>query len=388
MTKSKPFIVASALFTWSAMCAGCGGAASLTDTSPPKEAPPQGNIDPLGADNADLKAEKTTITAVYEPNDVSVPGAEYGLKPQAEVEQKQGKKGRGKKAMKSQGIPNTDAIKEQMEGLPWGLKYTSVLAYFEQQIRKTYEPDLKSATGAIEEDRIRSRMLRDIERLRESYIEFKGQRTGFEGSLIESEFTHNNGESMLMYDAGKYVEYMFFFEGRFWKRIRAFRKDELQGLDFESYVSTLINRFGEGREVYNDKGEFAEIKWKDKSSYMSAEDRSSFYGVYVLIFTARLTQDNLAKLRKNADREGGGPSEKVSGMVTAATGGEASDSHTSVIDSYTGRSSSPAPAAESSVSADDSSSGAKKAKPKPKKKAAEEPSTTEESGKDIIDDLF
>jgi hypothetical protein len=84
------------------------------------------------------------------------------------------------------------------------------------------------------------------------------------------------------------------------------------------------------------ESKFVEILWQNDDTYMSAKDKSSFYGVYCQYLIARVTQDNLAKLRTNSGIRDGSVDNKVSSMVTAVTSGELSDSNASVIDSYTG----------------------------------------------------
>lgn len=319
---------------------GCGGAKTKTETQSAVSDRP---VDPFAGQKIDLRegGEGSSENATtYDPNDLSVPGAEYGIaKVKAAKKCPKGKK--GNKCRESQGnsgpIPESGAIVEQMEGLAWGMHYKAVLAHFEKKIREQYDPELKSANGAIEEDRIRSQMTRELNKLRSSYIEFSGQRTGYEGAVLEDEFTHNNGESLIEWDAGKYVEYLFFFNGRYWKRLRTFRKDSFnQDITFETFVNTLTNRFGEGKRVTNPAGEFVEIIWQNDNTYMSAKDKSNFYGVYCQYLVARVTQDNLAKLRTNSGMGDGSVDNKVSSMVTAVTSGELSDNNASVIDSYTG----------------------------------------------------
>jgi hypothetical protein len=326
---------------------GCAAAKAAAKAEPGQAGrTSQASIDPLGASGTNLREDAEDSGPMrYDPSDTKIPGAEYGLKTDAELAQevvKTGKKGKGKGKGKAKGspanrpIPFSESISEQMEGLPWGMTHGSVMAFFDKQVRAAYAEELKNSGGLVEEDRIRGNMLRDLAKLKNSYLEFKGQRTGFEGSLIENEFTHNNNESMFMWDAGKYVEYMFFFEGRFWKRLRAFRKDQINNLDFDAYVGTLENRFGAGKEIMSPDGQFVTYKWKNKDTYMTAEDRSSFYGVYCLVFSARATEDNLAKLRVNEGRLEGRPKENVSSMVEAITKGDDEDGDSSVIDSYTG----------------------------------------------------
>lgn len=323
---------------------GCGGGAKPgKDTNTASNE----NIDPFGVGSVDLReggtAEGESGESDYDPEDLQVPGAEYGTKKSGAKASKvkcpkgkEGKKCREAAKKAAAPIPESDQISGQMEGIPWGLHYQAAIANFEKRIRKSYEEQFKNASGAVEEDEVRTRMMREINKLKKSYLEFNGERTGYEGAVLDTEFTHNNGEAMIEWDAGKFVEYLFFFNGRFWKRLRTFRKEALNIPDFESYIATLDKTFGEGKRYYNEKGELDEVRWQNKDTYMTAKDKSSFYGVFCLYFTAKVTEDNLAKLRPNADRDDGRVKEEISGMVKAVTGGELADHDSSVVDAYTG----------------------------------------------------
>jgi hypothetical protein len=306
------------------------------------------------------------------------------------------KKAKAKKV--SDAIPYTEAIKEQMEGLEWGMSHEKIQGLFEQQIRDKYKDKFAKAKGsAIEEDNLRTQMLADIAKMKKSYVEFKGERTGFEGHMVADEFTHNNGESMLVWDAGKYVEYLFFFNDKFWKRLRAFRKDQIAGgkITFTDYLGTLENRFGVGKHVTNDLGVVIEAKWQDDGSYASAFDKSGFFGVFCLVFTEKKTQDNLASLRTNKGLYDGKVGEKATDIVESVTSGGLSDQNGSVIDSYTGRpqgnkgagiDSSQSVVGGKNKGGNDKAEGGKgDDKGKPGDQPADKP---KDSGKSPVDDLF
>ncbi len=319
---------------------GCGGAGSNSESAASQD---KGFVDPFGGD-ADLRAGGEAEPEVdIDPEDLEIPGAEYGTKKQkggnAKANCPKGKKGKKcrRQAKKSSGpIPFSDAIADQMKGIPWGMHYKAVMAGFRKRITQAYDEELKTSVDALEEHKIREKMTKEIKKLEKSYIEFNGQRTGYEGAVLEKEFTHNNGESLLVWDAGKFVEYLFFFNGRFWKRFRTFRKEKLNIENFESYVATLTQNFGQGKEVRNAAGELEKVLWQDKTTYMTAMDQSGFYGVYSLSFTAKVTEDNLAKLRTAEGRADGSVDQKVSNMVSEVTSGSLADDNSSVVDSYTG----------------------------------------------------
>ncbi|MDJ0762451.1 MAG: hypothetical protein QNJ97_05625 [Myxococcota bacterium] len=336
-----------------ALMIGCGGA-----EKPQKKAFASGSEAPFGGvgDTSELKgsgggAASTEDTGTsYDATDIRIPGSDLSgntkkkNKKQRAAKAKKcpkGKKGKKCRARnrKSKGIPYSEKIKDQTSGIAWGMHYKAVMAKFENIIKDSYKEELKNAGGAIEEDRVRTKMIREINNLRNSYVKFDGDRSGYEGVMIEPEFTHNNGESMLMWDAGKFVEYLFFFDGRFWKRLRSFRRDSLEDkITFEGYVEKLTSMFGKGKEIQTEDGKLDEVKWQDDDTYMIARDRSNFYGVYCLVLSAKVTENNLASLRTNQPKPDGYVTEKVSDVVADVTGGNLSDTHTSVVDSYTGES--------------------------------------------------
>lgn len=327
-----------------------------------------------------------------EDEELIVPGSNFGKAPPvAQPGKKKGKKGKGGG---DTAIPYTDAVAEQMEGLAWGMSTKKVIAVFEQRVKEKFQEELSAAAGdALAEDGIRTKMIRESSKLRKSYVEFKGQRTGFEGHMIAAEFSHNNGESMLMWDAGKYVEYLFFFNGRFWKRLRAFRVDSFQSeITFMDFLGTLEARFGEGKEYFTDEGGIDKIMWRDEDTYVAALDRSSFFGAFGLRFSAAVTETYLAELRPNKGREDGRVGEDISSMVDSVTsGGTLADRDSSVIDSYTGDSL----GHDSSVDMTHSVVGDKKKKEEKKEDKAKEeapakdkPAKEAAPDKDFVDDLF
>ncbi len=322
---------------------GCGGA-NKAEKKPESAA----TIDPFGVGSADLRAGSPASSEEDDDDvdtaDLQVPGSEYGKKKggggaTAKANCPKGKAGKKcRDAAKAAGgpIPESKEITGQMEGIPWGLNYRAVMKNFEKRIDREYEAELKNTRDAVEEYNIRTRLNKEKSKLDKSYVEFSGKTTGYEGAVLEGEFTHNNGESMLEWDAGKFVEYLFFFNGRFWKRLRTFRKEALNIPDFETYICTLEAKFGPGKRINDEKGALSEVRWQNDDTYMTAKDKSGFYGVFCLYFTARVTEDNLAKLRPNADKPDGSVGNQVSDMVQSVTSGDIADHDAAVLDGYTG----------------------------------------------------
>lgn len=395
MLRRSGFKFATLFVAGAFIAMGCGGAKGEMKVSTGEDEKPVGKefeAPKLGSSGGTAGS----ITLTEEDEKLIVPGSELGEAPP--VKQPPKKKRRKKKgAVAAPVIPYSEGIADQMEGLMWGMSFKKVMSMFENKVKETYAEELKAAAGdALAEDGIRTKMLREISQLRKSYIEFKGQRTGYEAHMIASEFTHNNGESMLVWDAGKYVEYLFFIKGRFWKRLRTFRLDSFQTeISFMDFLGTIEARFGvEGQEFFDDQGNLDKIMWRDEETYASAIDGSAFFGVYALRFTAAVTETYIDKLRKNKGRDSGKVGDDISGMVDAVTSGEGSltDSEASVVDSYTG-SQHGGPGGEEmdtthSVTGQYKKGDKKKEEKKKKEKEKEKEPETTEGTADDIDDLF
>ena len=327
-----------------------------------------------------------------------IPGAEFGNAPPVipPPAKKKGKKG-GVAEPPAGYIPFSEGIAEQMEGLQWGMSYKKVASLFEQRIRDSYAEELKTAAGdALAEDGVRTKLLRDISKMHKSYIEFTGQTTGFESHMIAEEFTHNNSESMFVWDAGKYVEYMFFIKGRFWKRLRAFRKDSFKAdITFMDFLATIEGRFGlQGREYFDAKGNLDRVSWRNDDTYADILDRSSFFGAYGLRFSCAVTATYIAKLRPNADRDKGIVTDQVSDMVdqvTATSGDKLNDGEASVIDNYTGQKVGDGSSSLDSTNSVTSGSKKKKGTEEPKAEDSSAPAPAPKEDKPSsgsVDDLF
>ena len=238
--------------------------------------------------------------------------------------------------------PYGDGIPDLMEELVWGMSVKKVFSVFEHKIREKHEERMKAEQGdLLAEDRIRSEMIRELNKVKNSYVAFNGQTTGYESHMVNPEFTHNNNESMLVWDAGKYVEYLFFIKDRFWKRVRLFRIDELGGITLGDFLATMEPLMGRpGQEIVDDEGELEMIVWRDEDTFAAILDGSEFFGVYGLRLSAAQTEVNLAKIRVNADKT---DPTKVSADVAstidrAVSSVDMDDHQESVIDSYTGKS--------------------------------------------------
>ncbi|MBN2342449.1 MAG: hypothetical protein JXX29_20200 [Deltaproteobacteria bacterium] len=271
-----------------------------------------------------------------EDNQIIVPGANYGRAP--------GFKKKGKKAKVNANDPSywpkTEGVADLMEGFEWGMTVKKVFSIFEAKIREKYNTEMSANSGdLLAEDRIRAKMHAELNKVKDSYVSFNGQTTGYESHMVDVEFTHNNNESMLVWDAGKYVEYLFFINNRFWKRVRLFRIDKLGGITLDEFNGSMENVLGcKGAEVMDDQGNLVKIAWRDDDTFVSVLDGSKFFGVYGLRLSSAVTETYLSKLRQNKGKSSGAVDSSISSTIDAAVNSvDYNDQQESVIDQYTGK---------------------------------------------------
>ena len=281
-----------------------------------------------------------------EDNRIVVPGANFGGAPAMKGAGKAKKGKKGKNASNATDRknpaywPETKGVQDLMEGLQWGMSVKKVFSIFESKIREKYEEQMRAAQGdLLAEDRIRAKMHRELNEVKNSYVEFNGQTTGYESHMVDVEFTHNNHEAMMVWDAGKYVEYLFFIEGRFWKRVRLFRIDKLGGITLGDFTASMEQVLGcKGAEILDQEGKLLQIVWRDADTYVSVLDGSKFFGVYGLRLSSAVTETYLSKLRTRRDKSSGSVDTSVSSTIDKAVNSvDYDDNQESVIDGYTGK---------------------------------------------------
>ena len=285
------------------------------------------------------------VQLTAEDNQIIVPGSNFGGAPAM----KGGGKAKGRKGKKNAkndaasnpaNWPKTDSVADLMEGLQWGMTVKKVFSIFEQKIREKYDEKMAAVQGdLLKEDQIRAKMYKELNEVKDSYVAFNGQTTGYESHMVDVEFTHNNNESMMVWDAGKYVEYLFFINNRFWKRVRLFRIDKLGGITLQDFVASMENVLGcKGEEILDQDGNLVKIVWRDKDTFVAVLDGSKFFGVYGLRLSSAITETHLAKLRTNKGKSSGKVDEAISATIDKAVSSvDYNDNAESVIDGYTGK---------------------------------------------------
>jgi hypothetical protein len=182
--------------------------------------------------------------------------------------------------------PNAEqkkALGELMGAFKFGMTKDEVIATLSRQIEERYTEQIKGTSDVYAQDKLRKEKNKEITRIKQSYVEFKGSKTGWDVSLIDEEFAHNTGESMLVFweNAGgkNQRRFFFFFEGKLWKMFIAIDTKQLaeDQRNFTFFRQLMEARYGKGAV------EGSRETWKTPDFEVQAVDRMAFYGAFALL---------------------------------------------------------------------------------------------------------
>jgi hypothetical protein len=223
------------------------------------------------------------------------------------------------------------------------MKPEEVQELVRKQIASKYEARVKQAAqDPGKQQRIRDEQEREIAAMKKSYTKFEGNKTGWDVSIIGSEFDQNTGEAVLVTKEDMWTRYFFFFEDGLYKMFLAFNKDALGDKSFQDFGRDREDIYGRAKEVSRDekvKGGVRHIldhfEWSSGADRLRLVDRSEFYGVYCLVLDESATAKRLAERRKIVNP--GGP--KTDSLVEAVTAKETNsrDANDNIIDRLTGK---------------------------------------------------
>ncbi|RLB53691.1 MAG: hypothetical protein DRJ42_11245 [Deltaproteobacteria bacterium] len=245
---------------------------------------------------------------------------------------------RRRRQQREQVAPQSAEIAPALGELRWGMTRDEVYDHFVKQVRERYRPRLSKARDAMAEDNLRHQQREEVQRIRRSYVRFRGQTTGWDVSFLRDEFTHGNGEAMLVVRDSNSQNFYFFIRNRLWKWYKAFDADVFAGQTFDQFAGALQGRFGQARDRngrLTERGQEKHwLEWQDPSTRLRAIDENRFYGFYCMVFEDKETVGRLDQLRTNTI----GQRDDGHALVDAVTGddSEASQANQDIVDRLTG----------------------------------------------------
>ncbi len=254
--------------------------------------------------------------------------------------QRRGRRGGTQPPASEPSTPHSDQIAEALTGIEWGWNKRQLLDFYVNKLNKEFQPRINKARDAMTEDQLRHERDQRVRRMRESYIEFTGQTTGYDSGFLRDEFTHRNQESMVRVRGEDGDDYFFFIRGRLWKWYHAFDAAVFQGATFADFQAAIGQRFGgEGRERSGKLVEWEDartwMEWQDDRTRARVVDNTRFYGFFGMVFEDKQVLAEITTLRTNRRRSG----REGHSLVDAVTSGQEAenpDANADIVDRITG----------------------------------------------------
>ncbi len=176
--------------------------------------------------------------------------------------------------------------------LDWGASHADVLVQIRARIDERYNKLLEEVRDPLEIDRALRRKATEFAGIEKTYLRFSGTRTGYESSLIAQDFVTDSEESVLRVDDRDAQKYYFFKSDRLWKVVVAYNTSISKSVPFAEFVRQVQQKYDTPAAVEHDTapGGAKAIRtaiWRDELTELAIEDRTEFYGSFVMKFLDR-----------------------------------------------------------------------------------------------------
>ena len=257
-----------------------------------------------------------------------------------EAEAQKKKKGQKPKAAKVEQAPPSAEIAPALGKVKWGMDKEQVQKLLSDMVRERHRPQIAKTTDGVEEDRLTTVQNGELSRIRESYVQFDERSSGWDLGFLRDEFTHNNGESMLVSKDSNSQNYYFFINDKLWKWYKALNIEVFESKGFADFADAMQRKFGKAKDVQGELvrgvGQRHWLEWQDDNTRLRAVDQTSFYGFYCLVFEDKRTLDKLPDLRRNVAEKGNKTHEMVEAVTSDKTAASSDDSP-NIVDRITGK---------------------------------------------------
>jgi hypothetical protein len=176
------------------------------------------------------------------------------------------------------------ALAELYGGFKFGMTKDEVIAVFSKQLDERYDEKIKATTDITAQDRLRRDKRNEVSRLQGSYISFETAKPSpWDVSIVEDEFVHNTGESMLErwenQGGQNQRRFFFFYDGKLWKMFVSLDVSILSDdkKNFAAFRAVMEGKYGAG-DV-----EDGNIAWRTDELDARAVDKLKSYDALALV---------------------------------------------------------------------------------------------------------
>jgi len=185
----------------------------------------------------------------------------------------------------------TKALGELMGAFRFGMEKKQILQILARQIGVRYKDKIKETTSVYKQDELRRKERGELARIKKSFLKFEGKHTGWDVSIVDDQFAHNSGESMMYYwenVGGKDQRRFFFFhEGKLFRMFIALNSNILKKdqRKFSYFKKLMERRYGTAKVEAGPGGKGSVLAWRSAKYHTIAIDKVEFYGSFCLSIT-------------------------------------------------------------------------------------------------------
>jgi len=202
--------------------------------------------------------------------------------------------------------PNQKAMGSLMGGYSFGSSSSDVKEIIIKKIKKRYHEKVLSTSDVYTQDKLRKKEKEEIAGVKRSITKFDGKKSGWDVSLIDDQFAHKTGESVMVHwenhDGRDQRRFFFFHNNRLYKMLLSLSTKKLKKVQrsFAYFEMKLQSMFGKGKVLIkaDSKGNIAPfaIDWRTPKYHFMALDKLNFYGAFCLVIAE-------PKMEKDVDAE-------------------------------------------------------------------------------------
>jgi hypothetical protein len=190
------------------------------------------------------------------------------------------------------------ALAEKFGGFKFGMSKDEVLKVLQKQIEDRFEEKIKATTDMAAQDKLRKERKAELARVAQTYVKFDGKKTGWDVSIVENEFAHGTGESMMERwenESGKNNRRFFFFKDE--KLYKMYISLDVSMIpeekrNFDTFKGVMESQYGKGLV---DAGT---ISWRAGEFDARAVDRLKDYGALGLVVEDPKVRNELVAARE------------------------------------------------------------------------------------------
>lgn len=239
--------------------------------------------------------------------------------------------------------PSKRAMGELSGKFKWGMSPDDCVKIIATDISAKYAEKMKLELDVFKQDQLRKDEKEEIENVRKSLVKFNGTKTGWDTSIIEREFSHNEDESMLVMWERDQRRFLFFHDDRLYKQYIALNSEHpaFAGKTFGDFAKLMQDRYGRAEMKLHsmrtrDDVTLDHLEWAPSGEYtLWAIDQSNFYGNFCLKLMQTNTVASMEKKHMERFRNAGAHHS----LVDAVTGPQQikGDPHEGVVDDIVGK---------------------------------------------------